>query len=114
MMKRIALLFTCACLLSGSAIQLQAQNEGGAVIDQVIAIVGGEYILLSDLEEQYALTASQNEGPMPENARGILLNQLMTGKLLYHQSKVDSVVVADDEVEQQLNARIERILGYMN
>ncbi|MEM6397186.1 MAG: peptidylprolyl isomerase [Bacteroidota bacterium] len=97
-----------------SPASINAQENDGAIIDQVIAIVGGEYILLSDLEEQYALMASQNQGEMPENSRGILLNQLMTGKLLYHQSKLDSVEVAPEEVEQQLEARIDRILAYMN
>lgn len=115
MLKRIALRVMLAALALIAATNLSAQepNNGAAVIDQVIAIVGGEYILLSDLEEQYALTASQNPGDMPEDARGILLNQLMVGKLLYHQSKLDSVEVGDDEVEQQLDARINRILDYM-
>ncbi|MEM6878629.1 MAG: peptidylprolyl isomerase [Bacteroidota bacterium] len=93
---------------------IYAQENDGAIIDQVIAIVGSEYILLSDLEEQYALMASQNQGPMPEDARGVLLNQLLTGKMLYHQSKLDSVEVSAEEVEQQLEARIERILSFMN
>ncbi|MEM8585336.1 MAG: peptidylprolyl isomerase, partial [Bacteroidota bacterium] len=93
---------------------LFAQENDGAIIDQVIAIVGGEYILLSDLEEQYALISDQSQTPLPEDARGSMLNQLLTGKLLYHQSKIDSVEVSEDEVEQQLEARISRILAYMN
>ncbi|MEO0732185.1 MAG: peptidylprolyl isomerase [Bacteroidota bacterium] len=83
------------------------------IIDQVIARVGGEYILLSDLEAVYAQAASQSNSPVPPEARCQMIDQLLVGKLLYNQSKVDSIEVADSEVENQLNARIERILSYM-
>ena len=83
------------------------------VIDQVIARVGGEYVLLSQLEEQFALASSQAAEPLPAEARCEMLDQLLVGKLLFNQSKLDSIEVSDSEVENQLNARIDRILGYM-
>ncbi len=95
-------------LLAGSFATAQS-----TVIDQVIARIGGEYILLSDLEEQYALAASQSNQEIPPDARCNLLDQILVGKLLYNQSKLDSVEVGDAEVESQLNARIDRILSYM-
>ncbi|THH39739.1 peptidylprolyl isomerase [Neolewinella litorea] len=96
------------CLLTASTYAQQ-----GTVIDEVIARVGSEYILLSDLEEQYALAQSQSNGPLPPAARCAMLDQTLVGKLLYNQSKLDSIEVSDAEVEQQLNARIDRILSYM-
>ena len=87
--------------------------QGGAVIDEVIARVGGEYILLSELEEQFALAESQSNESLPSQARCAMLDQSLVGKLLYNQSKLDSIEVSDSEVEQQLNARIDRILSYM-
>lgn len=104
------LTYFVATLLLALPVSLYGQS---AVIDQVIARVGGEYILLSQLEEQFALTASQSNTPIPPEARCQMLDQLLVGKLLYNQSKLDSLEVGDGEVEQQLNARIERILGYM-
>lgn len=83
------------------------------VIDQVIARVGGEYILLSELEEQFALAASQSNTELPAEARCQMLDQLLVGKLLLNQSKLDSIEITDSEVESQLNARIDRILSYM-
>lgn len=83
------------------------------VIDEVVAMVGGEYILLSEVEEQFALAVSQSNQPIPPEARCALMDQLLVGKLLYNQSKLDSIEVAPEEVEQQLNARIDRILAYM-
>jgi peptidyl-prolyl cis-trans isomerase SurA len=50
---------------------------------------------------------------MPPEARCAMLDQALVGKLLLNQSKLDSIEVNDSEVEQQLNARIDRILGYM-
>ena len=92
--------------LSGS----YAQRE---VIDKVVATVGGELVLLSEVEEQRALMASQ-QSELPENVRCSIMDQIMANKLLLNQSKLDSIVVGDEEVEAQLDARIERILGFMN
>jgi len=78
----------------------------------VIAHVGGEFVLLSELEEQYALLA-ERQGKIPQDARCYILDNIMTQKLLVNQAKLDSVVVSDEEVEAQLNARIEQILDYM-
>lgn len=97
-------------LLLTISVGISAQST---VIDQVIARVGGEYILLSDLEEQYALAASQSNDELPPEARCQMLDQLLVGKLLFNQSKLDSIEVTDSEVESQLNARIDRILSYM-
>jgi peptidyl-prolyl cis-trans isomerase SurA len=92
------------------ALSLNAQRE---VIDKVVATVGGELILLSEIEEQRALMASQQEN-LPPNVRCNIMDQVMSTKLLLNQAKLDSIVVGDEEVEAQLDARIERILGYMN
>jgi peptidyl-prolyl cis-trans isomerase SurA len=87
-----------------------AQRE---VIDKVVATVGGELILLSEVEEQHALMKSQRE-ELPPDARCRIMDQIMSSKLLLNQAKLDSVVVGEQEVEAQLDARIERILGFMN
>lgn len=100
-------------LLLRQSTELCAQQDR-SVIDEVVAIVGGEYILLSNVEEQYALAASQATTPLPPDARCAIMDQLLVSKLLYNQSKVDSIEVTPAEVEQQLNARIDRILSYMN
>ncbi len=82
------------------------------VIDKVVATVGGELILLSDVEEQYALTVEQR-GALPEGAKCEFLASIMITKLILNQAKLDSIVVEDEQVETQLNARIDQILGYM-
>lgn len=88
---------------------VQAQRK---VIDKVVAIVGSEYVQLSEVEEQFSLV-SQQRGGLPPEARCQILEQQLSQNLLLNQARLDSVVVADEEVEVQLNARIDRILGYM-
>lgn len=83
------------------------------VIDKVIALVGSELVLLSDVEEQFALAQSQQGGQLPSDARCNILDQVLSKNLLINQAKLDSVLVDDSEVETQLNARIDRILGLM-
>lgn len=92
---------------------LSGTAQKRAILDKVVAIVGGEIILLSDLEEQYAYLESQR-GVLPPNARCTVLDNIMLNKLLLNQAKLDSVVVSDAEVEDEINARIDRILTYMN
>ncbi len=95
------------CLLTFSSLFAQKQ-----IVDKVVATVGGELVLLSEIEEQYALLEDQN-GKLPESARCRIVAQTMGEKLLLNQAKLDSVIVGDEEVEAQLNARIDQILGYM-
>lgn len=89
---------------------LSAQQS--QIIDKVIGIVGSELVLLSDVEEQHALMSAQNPN-MPEDSRCQILDNLLAQNLLVNQAKLDSIEVSDDEVETQLNARIERILTLM-
>ncbi len=85
-----------------------------AVIDKVVSLVGGELVLLSEVEEQYALLKSREQGEMPPDARCYIADQIMSSKLLVNQAKLDSIEVSDAEVESQLDARFEQILQYMN
>ena len=79
--------------------------------DKVIATVGNEIILASDIEAQYILL--KNQGGAPENARALILDQLLSNALLVAHAERDSVVVEDTEVEEQLDSRINQILAYM-
>jgi peptidyl-prolyl cis-trans isomerase SurA len=82
------------------------------MIDDIIAQVGEEIVLLSEVEEQYSLISEQ-QGNVTEDAKCQIIDQLLSQKLILNQAKLDSVVVADEEIETQLNARIDRILSYM-
>lgn len=83
-----------------------------AVIDKVIAKVGGEIILLSDIETQYQYASSQSQGA--EIGRCQILEAMIGQKLIVHQAKLDSVLVTDAEVDAQLDFRVSSVLRQMN
>ncbi len=91
---------------------LSAQSEK-AVIDKVVATVGGEIILLSEVQEQESY-ARQQQPDLPAQYGCIVVQNLLVQKLLVNQAKLDSVEVRDEEVENQLEARIERLRVYFN
>ncbi len=88
---------------------VQAQQ----LIDKVISQVGGELILLSDLQEQLAVMKERGI-EMPPDAECKVLESLIVQKLFVNQAKLDSVEVSDEEVEQILTAKIDHILALMN
>ncbi len=91
---------------------LFAQSDK-AVIDRVVATVGGEIILLSEVQEQYSF-AKKDQPELPLEYQCVVLQNLIVQKLLVNQAKLDSVAVTDEEVESQIDARIERLRAYFN
>ncbi len=82
------------------------------IIDKIVCEVGNEVILFSDLAEQIKLIESRQGVVKPEE-KCYMLENMMVSKLLVHQAFIDSVVVSDNEIEAQLDARVERILESM-
>jgi len=104
MKKIILFLFV---ILAGTNVFSQDKR----VVDKIVANVGNEYVLLSDLEQTFS---QMSEGQyLPEEAKCGLLENLVASSLMLNQAKLDSIEVGDEEVEAQLNARIEQILKYM-
>lgn len=89
--------------------QLQSQT----VIDKVIAKVGSEIILLSEVEDEYSYARSSNP-QIDESAKCQILESIISQKLIVYQAKLDSVEVSDDEVQGQLDLRFDHILRQMN
>ncbi|MDQ3142988.1 MAG: peptidylprolyl isomerase [Bacteroidota bacterium] len=106
MIQKISIL-----VLSCLSILLPAQEN--KIIDKIIAKVGSEIILYSDWQDQIAYIKEKQTYLSPDDECAILENILLQ-KFMIHQAKVDSVEVKEDEVDQQLNARIDQILLYMN
>ena len=88
-------------------------GQDSLMIDKIIAQVGSETILLSEIEELYAYEKSTKPGTDP-SLKCLILENLMGRKLLVNQAKLDSIVVQDVEVELEANARVDQILSLMN
>ena len=83
------------------------------LVDKVVARVGGELILLSEVEDEYSYMVASKAKVGPEVKCEILKN-LIAQKLIVYQAKLDSVEVKEEDVEAQLNFRFESILRQMN
>jgi peptidyl-prolyl cis-trans isomerase SurA len=109
-LRATACLFILGMLLGPQGLSAQTEKS---VIDKVVATVGSEIILLSEVQEQLSYSRQQQQ-EVPEDYACVVLQNLLVQKLLVNQAKLDSVVVRDEEVENQLDARIERLRTYFN
>ncbi|NCC71919.1 MAG: peptidylprolyl isomerase [Sphingobacteriia bacterium] len=83
------------------------QEPSGVVIDEVVAVVGKEYILLSDIEQQYLqMRMQESVQESEEYTKCLILENLLFEKLLLHQAELDSVVITQDQVNAELDRRM--------
>ncbi len=107
-MKRIITFILLVC----AAVQLQAQRETvGTPVDGIVAVIGKEIIMRSDLEKNYLDYTSQFKTVEdPFETRCFILETLMFNKLMVHQAELDSIEVTDEEVDYRINARMSYFL----
>lgn len=85
--------------------KIVVRNNGEKVIDRIVAVVGNNYILQSDLETQYQQMLAAQE-PVNENTRCKLMEELLYQKLLLAQAQKDSLEVSEGQIEQELDRRM--------
>ena len=101
-MKHIIL--TAAALLV--CFTLSAQKYKNGVADKTVATVGGETILISDLESE-AQQMRMNGASSDRDMRCELLENMMESKLFLMQARIDSLSVSNDMVTENLNQRMD-------
>lgn len=89
---------------------LYAQGQSKTV-DGVAAVVGSDIILKSDIEEQYDVFNRQNFGDKITYCE--VFEELLFQRLLIHHAEIDSVTVGEDEVESNMDRRIQQLIGQM-
>lgn len=85
-----------------AAVAGYAQNN---VIDEVVWVVGDEAILKSDVENE-RLNAQYENRRFTGDPYCVIPEELAVQKLFLHQAEIDSVVVSDQEVLQEVERRI--------
>ena len=80
-------------------------SRAQTLIDQVVATVGNQIILRSDIEKQYMQYLAQG-GEAAEEARCGIFDQLILSKLMVNQAAIDSVDVPEAQVESELDRRM--------
>ena len=101
-MKHIILTATALLLCC----TLGAQKYKGGVADKTIAVVGGETILISDLESEVQ-QMRMNGASSDRDIRCEVLESMMEAKLFLMQARVDSLTVNNDVVSGNLSQRID-------
>ena len=79
----------------------------GTIIDQVVALVGKNIILQSDIDNQYLQIRLQGgiTGSAPTIKCKILEN-LLFEKLMLHQAELDSVIITPEQLDSELDRRM--------
>jgi len=91
-------------LLSFNHIKAQDTKSTGKIIDKIIAVVGKNTILLSDVENQAKQLKAQ--GQYQKDLNCIVLEDLLYQKLLLDQAQKDSIDITEREVDDNLDRRI--------
>lgn len=105
--KLIGLFILAGCIISG---KIQAQDK---VVDQIVAVVGKNIILKSDIEGMYLQQQAQgmtSEGDM----KCEILENLLVEKLLLAEAELDTTItVSDSQLNQSLEQRIQYFTSHL-
>jgi peptidyl-prolyl cis-trans isomerase SurA len=85
---------------------------GQKVIDKIVAQVGDNVILLSEIEAQKQAIKQNNTNEVPQTDCQIL-EQMMYNFLLVNQAELDSVVISDEQVDAEMENRLRVIENQM-
>jgi peptidyl-prolyl cis-trans isomerase SurA len=96
--KRITIIYFL-CLFVGHIAQAQPQ-----IIDEIVAVVGDEIILYSDVQLQKNQIKAQGYSGTITDCQ--VLEEILFEKIMLNQAKVDSIEVSDDMVNGELQKRI--------
>ena len=91
---------------------LSINAQESLILDKIIARVGSEYILYSEVQELYSYAKAQNVEYGAE-VQCQIMEQLIGKSLLLDQAKLDSIEISSVEIEVELQRRIDYILAQM-
>ena len=105
-LKKAHLLYINFFVLLSALASAQPQT-----VDGVAAIVGGDVILKSDIDEQYDVFNRQNFGKPVSYCE--VFEELLFQKLLIHHAAIDSISIGEEEVEANMDRRIQQLIMQM-
>jgi peptidyl-prolyl cis-trans isomerase SurA len=98
-------------LIIGLVFMVTIAKAQPQILDKVIAIVGKNPLLLSEVET--TILQQKEKKTVDENLRCKIFEDLLFQKLLLSQADRDSIVVADAEVDNELTRRIQYYVGML-
>lgn len=100
MKKLISIIVLITAILTSGMGYAQEQ-----VIDEVAAVVGANYILASEIENQYIEYRTRGQINDAGAARCRIFEDLLFQKLMLNQAELDSVQITDEQVNQEMDMR---------
>lgn len=85
---------------------LKAQQK---IVDRIVATVGNNIVLQSDIENMYRQMMSQrrtSQGDM----KCEILEDLLVSKLMLNQARIDSIEISASQVEMELDSRLQKFI----
>ena len=104
-------IFALIAFITACVTTIYAQNQ---VIDRIVAVVGKNIIMQSDIEEQYMQFRLQ--GGIKGSASSIrceILEDQLFRKLMLNQAELDSITVTDEQVEAEMEYRMRYFLSQL-
>lgn len=92
-------------LLNCCSFSIFAQEKEKPVVDEIIALVGNQVILKSEVERQLA-ELKIHDSAMKQNAGCEIFKNVFLQKLLLNQAYIDSLKVTDEQVNGEINRRL--------
>ena len=108
--NRVLSILFCGMLLAAASFPSGAQTYSGGLIDKTIATVGNDVILLSDVEEEVRMMQASGMA-VESNTRCQILENMVSSKLFLTQAHLDSLVVTEDQVKEQVNNRLSDVMN---
>ncbi len=99
-------------LLVAATLPLGAQKYKAGLVDKTVAVVGGEVIMISDIEGQIQQMKAQGMNS-DRDMRCEILENMMESKIFLMQARIDSLTVNSDMVEGELTQRMDQFRTYM-
>ena len=92
------LLLTLSTLVSAQPTEVE-------VIDNIIAVVGNEIVLRSEIEAQ-KLELKRRGMSINDEVEAVILEEMMLQKLMIHMARVDSIEVTEAEIQGEMDQRL--------
>lgn len=109
LIKPTRLVLVGLLLLSG---QLFSQEPPRKIVDFVLAKIGNQIVLRSELEAEIEQIKESGE-VVSDELRCAIFHELIKRKLMIMQAELDSIPVSEDQVEDELNRRLSYFAGQM-
>ncbi|MBR9861031.1 hypothetical protein GYB22_09870 [bacterium] len=86
-------------------LSLASLAQNGKVLEEIVAVIGDNVVLRTDLETEYLQAKTEMEF-FEGDLKCAILNELIIQKLYLHKGEIDSINVTADQVNQEVDRRI--------